>query len=281
MRNSLFKKLLSGPYIFWIVGFTVLPLLVIAYYAFTQNGQFTLANITAITQYAHWKALAISLVLALLCTFVCLLISFPLALVLRNLSLAKGHLARGRNNMIVMLFILPMWINFLLRSYAWQMILSRNGLLNGFLSLLHLPKLHIYNTPWAILLGMIYDFLPFMILPVYNAMIKIDQDVINAAYDLGATKQTTLRKIIFPLSLPGIISGITMVFVPSISEFAIANLLGGGKILLIGNIIEQEFSEGNNWNLGSGLSLILMIFIIISMLFTAKYDKNGEGGTLL
>ena len=170
-----------------------------------------------------------------------------------------------------------MWMNFLLRTLAWQTLLEKNGVINNILSFLHLPTLEIINTPGAIILGMVYNFLPFMVLPIYNVLVKIDQNVINAARDLGANGVQTFFKVIFPLSIPGVISGITMVFVPAMTTFVISTLLGGSKILLIGNVIEQEFTQGNNWHLGSGLSLVLMVFILISMAFVMKYDKDGEG----
>lgn len=178
-----------------------------------------------------------------------------------------------------MIIILPMWMNFLLRTIAWQNILERTGVINVFLKLLNLPSLNIINTPGAIVLGMVYNFLPFMVLPIYNVLIKIDKDVINAARDLGANGMQTFMKIILPLSLPGVISGITMVFVPSLTTFVISNILGGSKIVLIGNVIEQQFRVGN-WHTGSGLSLVLMIFILISMAILSKYDKEGEGSGL-
>ena len=180
---------------------------------------------------------------------------------------------------IVLIFILPMWMNFLLRTMAWQTLLEKNGVINSILSFVHLPALEIINTPWAIILGMVYNFLPFMVLPIYNVLIKIDRDVINAARDLGASSSYTFLKIILPLSIPGIISGITMVFVPALTTFVISDLLGGGKILLIGNVIEQSFKQNSNWHVGSGLSMVLMVFIIASMALVAKYDKEGEGSS--
>ena len=175
------------------------------------------------------------------------------------------------------IFILPMWMNFLLRTLAWQTLLEKNGVINGILGWLHLPAQSLINTPAAIVLGMVYNFLPFMVLPIYNVLSKIDDNIINAAMDLGANSFQRFIRIWFPLSIPGIISGITMVFVPSLTTFVISDLLGGSKILLIGNVIEQEFTRGSNWHLGSGLSLVLMVFILISMAMIAKYDKNGEG----
>ena len=183
----------------------------------------------------------------------------------------------GQGSFIVFVFILPMWMNFLLRTMAWQTLLEKNGVINSILSFFHLPQLSIINTPAAIILGMVYNFLPFMVLPVYNVLAKIDDSIINAARDLGADGVQTLVRILLPLSVPGIISGITMVFVPALTTFVISNLLGGSKILLIGNVIEQEFTKGSNWNLGAGLSIVLMVFILISMTLIAKYDKNGEG----
>ena len=176
------------------------------------------------------------------------------------------------------LIMLPMWMNFLLRTYSWMFLLEKRGLINSFLGLFGIGPFQMINTQGAIVLGMVYNFLPFMVLPLYNVLSKIDKDVIFAARDLGATAAYTFRKIIFPLSMPGIISGITMVFVPSLTTFVISDLLGGSKILLIGNVIDRQFQQGSNWNVGSGLSLVLMVFIFISMLLTGKYDKNGEGG---
>ena len=186
----------------------------------------------------------------------------------------------GKKGFVVFIFILPMWMNFLLRTMAWQVLLEKNGIINGFLAAIGLPQLTIINTAAAVVLGMVYDYLPFMVLPIYNAIVKIDNHLIEAAYDLGAEKRTVLAKIIIPLSVPGIVSGVTMVFVPSLTTFAISNMLGGGKVNLIGNIIEQEFTASSNWNLGSGLSLVMMIFIVISMALIEKFDRNGEGNMI-
>ena len=268
---ALGRALLSGPYLIWMIGFTIIPLALIFCFGITnKNGSLTLANITAIMNPDHWKALWLSLGLSLVSTILCLILAYPLAMILRG----RGSSASG---FIVFIFILPMWMNFLLRTMAWQTLLERNGVINGILAWLHLPKQNLINTPAAIVLGMVYNFLPFMVLPIYNVLAKIDDNTINAAKDLGANTLQTLFFIWLPLSLPGIISGITMVFVPSLTTFVISDLLGGSKILLIGNVIEQEFTKGNNWHLGSGLSLVLMVFILISMAMIAKYDKNGEG----
>jgi spermidine/putrescine transport system permease protein len=269
--NKSKNQILAFPYIIWMFGFTIIPLLMVFYYGLTdRSGAFTLSNILAIASSEHRKALFLSLALSAVSTVLCLLIAYPLALILRNRHIGKG-------SFIVFIFILPMWMNFLLRTLAWQTLLEKNGVINTLLSLLHLPVLNIINTPAAIILGMVYNFLPFMVLPIYNTLAKIDDNVINAARDLGADSFQTLTRILLPLSVPGIISGITMVFVPALTTFVISNLLGGSKILLIGNVIEQEFTKGSNWNLGAGLSMVLMIFILLSMTLIAKYDKNGEG----
>lgn len=265
------KKLLSGPYILWMIGFTLIPLGLIFYYGMTdKTGAFTLANVLSIATAEHAKALWLSLGISFLATCLCLLLAYPLAMILR----AKGV---GASGFIVFIFILPMWMNFLLRTLAWQTLLERSGVINGILSALHLLPQNLINTPGAIILGMVYNFLPFMVLPIYNVLAKIDDNTINAAKDLGANAFQTFWHILLPLSVPGIVSGINMVFVPALTTFVISNLLGGSKILLIGNVIEQEFTKGSNWNLGSGLSLVLMVFILISMALITKYDKNGEG----
>ena len=206
----------------------------------------------------------------MLVTGICLVLSFPLALILRKYS-------SNKNSFIVMIFILPMWMNFMLRTLAWRLILLNNGILNQILTTLGFGKVHLMNTIWAVILGTVYDYLPFMVLPIYNALVKIDNDVISAAQDLGAGQWTILRRIIIPLSIPGVVSGITMVMVPSISEFVIASMLGGGKVYLIGNVIEQAFNSGYaDIHAGSGLSLSLMVLILISMVIYRFFD--GEEG---
>ena len=268
MKN---KRLLAGPYLFWSASFVVIPLLVIVYYAFTSDeGTFTFSNLAQITTPENLKALGMSILLSFLSTAICLILAYPLAMILSQNKVSQ-------TSFIVLIFILPMWMNFLLRTLAWQTLLEKNGVINNILHFLHLPEQSLINTPGAIVLGMVYNFLPFMILPIYNVLAKIDRDVLYAARDLGANNMQTFFKIILPLSVPGVISGITMVFVPSLTTFVISDLLGGSKILLIGNVIEQEFKQGSNWHTGSGLSLVLMIFIIASMALIAKYDKNGEG----
>lgn len=270
----MYRKPFAIPFIVFVIAGTIIPLAVIAFYGLTsRGGDFTFENITAIATPEHAKALWLALLLALISTAICLILAIPLALILRNSKL-------GKKGFMVFIFILPMWMNFLLRTMAWRVLLERGGLINDVLSIFNLPALQIINTPVAIVLGMVYDFLPFMVLPIYNAMLKIDDAVIEAAYDLGASKAKVIGSVILPLSVPGIASGITMVFVPSLTTFAISNMLGGGKVNLIGNIIEQEFTTAGNWHLGSGLSLVMMVFILISMAFLTRLDKDGEGALI-
>lgn len=273
MENNRIKKMFALPYLIWMTGFIIIPLILIAIYGLTdKHGHFTPENVLSMGTPEHVKALWLSVVLSIISTGICLVLAFPLALILRK----KGV---GRGSFVVFIFILPMWMNFLLRTLAWQTLLEKNGVINTLLGSVGLPLLNIINTPVAIVFGMVYNFLPFMVLPIYNVLSKIENHTIEAARDLGANSLQTLMRILIPLSIPGVVSGITMVFVPALTTFVISNILGGSKILLIGNVIEQEFTKGSNWNLGSGLSLVMMVFIFISMAIIAKYDKNGEGNT--
>lgn len=263
------NKKWASPFIIWIIAGTVIPILSIIYYGFTtRDGGFTFRNITAIFEHDHIQALSLSLGLALASTLVCLILAIPMAMILKGSKF-------GKEGFMIFVFILPMWMNFLLRTMAWQVLLERAGVINSILGIFGLPPQEIMNTPGAIILGMVYDFLPFMILPIYNTVSKIDDHLIEAAYDLGANKFTVYMRVILPLTVPGIVSGITMVFIPALTTFVISNMLGGGKVNLIGNIIEQEFTVNSNWYLGSGLSLVMMIFIIASMLLLNKFDKTG------
>lgn len=271
-RNRLAQHLLSAPYVLWCIGFIILPLVMIVYYGLTarDGGGFTLENLKLIWEPTYRSTLILSVQLSVISTLVCLLIAYPLALALRALRLKS-------NGFVILLFMLPMWMNFLLRTIAWQNILEKNGIINTILKALGLPILNIINTPTAIVLGMVYDFLPFMIIPIYNVLSKISDDVLQAASDLGANYIQILFRVIMPLSMPGVISGLTMVFVPSLTTFVISDILGGGKILLIGKVIEQKFKMANDWNAGCGLSLVLMVFIFICMAIVQKYDKDSEG----
>ena len=246
----------------------------ILYYAVTDaNGAFTLSNLAAIADPVHVKSLLLSLKLGLISTVVCLILSYPLAMILNTFHFKH-------QSFVVFIFILPMWMNFMLRILAWRLLLSNNGIVNLILGAVGLNSIKILNTPTAVVFGMVYDFLPFMILPIYNSMARIKQDILDAAKDLGANNFIIFIKIILPLTLSGIISGIIMVFVPALTSFVISDLLGGGKVLLIGNVIEQEFMQGTNWYLGSGLSVVLMIFVIASMAVMNIFDKDGGGNAV-
>ena len=275
MNNAqLKKKLLGTPYFLWSLIFNLITLGMVFYYGLTdRSGAFTLNNIISITTAEHAKALWLALLLSLIATVLCLLLAYPLAMILCNMGV-------NQHSFIVLIFILPMWMNFLLRTMAWQTLLEKTGVINSILNFLHLPALRIINTPYAIVLGMVYNFLPFMVLPIYNALSKIDRSIIHAAKDLGANNIQVFFKITLPLSVPGIISGITMVFIPALTTFVISKLLGGSKVLLIGNVIEEEFTQASNWHLGSGLSIVLMLFIIVNMVLSAIFDKDGEGSFL-
>ena len=278
-KNKL--ALFSAPYVLWMAVFVVIPILMIVVYAFSSSGGgFTLENFARIGDYM--VVFTRSFKLAFIATAICLLLGYPVSCFLAREGPRFQRVA-------MMLIMLPMWMNFLLRTYAWMSLLENTGLLNRFFEAIglfdlingifgtNLEYFKMINTQGAVVLGMVYNFLPFMILPIYSVIVKLDHRLIEAARDLGADSATVFRRVTLPLSLPGVLSGITMVFVPSLTTFVISDLLGGSKILLIGNVIEQEFTRGSNWHLGSGLSLVLMVFILISMAMIAKYDKNGEG----
>lgn len=268
INSAVIRNLFAAPFLIWAVLFIFCPVVAIAWYGLTDaQGAMTLANISLMTHWEYLKALELSIVLALISTVICLIVAYPLCLILTEKK-------RGKGSLLFLLFILPMWMNSLLTTMAWQTILEKNGILNQFLRLLSLPDVSLINTPAAIVIGMIYNFLPYMVLPLYVALSKINGNVIAAARDLGASSWQTFTKVILPLSLPGAISGITMVFIPSLTTFFISGLLGGNKILLIGNIVEQEFTMAYDWHLGSGLSLVLMVFIVINMAVTAYFDRS-------
>ena len=264
------RQLLASPYLLWMIGFTIIPLIVIVKKAFTgPDGNFTFDNIIAIGDSINLKSFIFSLEIALGCTIICILLAYPLVMALRRIGMSRGSFT-------LFFLILPMWMNFILRILAWQMILSPNGILNYILTSIHLPATNIANTPAAIMIGVVYDYFPYMMLPIFTAVSEIDEGIIESAKDLGANGFTTFRKVILPLSMPGLKSGITMVFVPSMTSFVIADLLGGGKLQLIGNIIEQEFTRNSDWGLGSGLSVSLMVFVLLSMALTSGKIRFGK-----
>lgn len=262
-------RFLALPFTLWAMFFIVLPLFFVLGTGLTNEaGDVTLANLLTVLQSEYLRALGLSVELALISTFICLLLAYPLCLILKAKRDKRGLL-------VFLLFLLPLWMNSLLTTMAWQTILEKHGLINMFLSYLGLPAVHLINTPAAIIIGMVYNFLPYMVLPLYVSLSRIDESIVEAARDLGANFWQTLRHVLLPLSLPGIVSGCTMVFIPALTTFVISALLGGNKVLLVGNIIEQEFTAAYDWQLGSALSMVLMVFIILNILLEAFTD-NGE-----
>jgi len=263
------QRFLALPFGLWAVLFIVLPLFFVLWNGLKDvDGGFTLVHLQTVLQWEYLKALGLSVELALISTFICLVLAYPLCLILRERKASRGLL-------VFLLFLLPLWMNSLLTTMAWQTILEKHGLINMFLQSLGLPEVHIINTPLAIIIGMVYNFLPYMVLPLYVAINRIDNSIIEAARDLGANPYQTFRRVLLPLSMPGIVSGSTMVFIPALTTFVISALLGGNKVLLVGNIIEQEFTAAYDWQLGSALSMVLMVFIILNILLEAFTD-NGE-----
>lgn len=274
------KSFLAYPYVIWSAMFIIIPLILVIFFSFSVevDGKyvFSLANYKELMDPIYFKVFFRSITLAGIATLVCLIVGYPVAYIISKAPISK----RGT---LILLFILPMWMNFLLRTYAWVAILGKNGLLNSFLGLFGVDPVSILYTNFAILLGMVYNFLPFMVLPIFTSLSKMDNDLVNAAHDLGANKFQVFTKVIFPLSLPGVISGITMVFMPAVTTFAISRLLGGGKFMLIGDLIEQQFTVVGDWNFGSAVSIFMMIIILISMAIMAKFEDESdkEGGGLL
>ena len=280
MKRKQSESRLATPYAIWSVLFIVIPLILIVFFSFTKqvDGRyvFTLDNFDKFFNVMYFKVVRRSLVLAFISTVLCLIVGYPTAYII---SKAKP----SRRATLLLLCILPMWMNFLLRTYAWSAILGKNGFINTLLGMVGLGPINILYTDAAVLLGMVYNFLPFMILPIHTILSKMDQDLINAAKDLGANNFQVFTKVIFPLSLPGVISGITMVFMPAVSTFVISKLLGGGQFYLIGNLIEQEFMSVGDWHFGSAISIFMMIILLISMAIMNKYSSGNdkEGGGLL
>jgi spermidine/putrescine transport system permease protein len=269
------RKWYSVPYLVWLVIFSVVPLLFVGYFAFTtRSGDWTLANIQKIMQPRYMAVVGESLITALECTLLCLLVGYPTAYFLSSREFSSKQV-------LVVLIMVPMWMNFLLRTYAMMSLLETNGVINSMLEMLHLPKMQLIGTKGAVILGMVYNYLPFMILPIYTVLKKLDDGVLEAASDLGANAWQTFFRVTLPLSVPGVISGITMVFLPSITTFAISVMLGSGKVYLAGDMIEDLFINMGNKNVGSALSLVLMILILISIGLMRKADPDGEGGTLM
>lgn len=270
---SLLQKYAAAPHIAWAILFIIVPLIFIAYYAFTDEGSFTINNISQFFTKEYliifWK----SVKLAVIATAICLLMGYPIAYFMTT---CKPHTQR----ILMMLIMLPMWMNFLIRTYALMTILQDTGILNTLLGKLGLGPIHILGTETAVVIGMVYDYLPYMILPIYSVMAKMDHRLIEAAQDLGCNGFAVLRKVIFPLSISGVISGITMVFVPSISTFYISQKLGGVDTLLIGDVIEQHYTAAN-YNMTASLSFVLMVILILGLAIVNHYTDSDEGGGMI
>lgn len=271
-------KWASYSYILWMTIFIVLPLTLILIFSLSTGEEggignigFTLENFKRFLDPRYIDVLWISISLALKATAITLLLGYPMAMII------AGEKPSKRNTMIL-LFVIPMWMNFLLRTYAWLSLLGKNGFINYIITKLGFAPLNLIYNDRAVLLGMVYNFLPFMVLPIYSVLIKIDRNLIEAAEDLGANKLKVFSKVIFPLSVPGIITGITMVFMPAVSTFVISRLLGGGQYMLIGNLVEQQFLWVGDWHFGSAISIIMMVFILLTMAITAKFDREKEEG---
>ena len=273
-KKTFGNKLVASPYIVWSAIFIVVPLVIMLYFALTDSsGNFTLANLSGLGEYK--KAFAISILYAAIATAITLLLAYPMAYFMSRLKISSQR-------MIFMIVMIPMWMNFLIRTYSWITILANTGLINTFLKNIGLRPLKLINTPGAVILGMVYDFIPYMILPIYSVMSKIDNSLLEASEDLGSNGFNKFKRVIFPLSRPGVISGITMVFVPSVSTFYISQKLGGNKTMLIGDTIEYFFNLGPDYyNIASAISLVLMVMILICLFIMNRFSDGEEGGVLM
>ena len=290
MKNKL--SWLAGPYVLWMALVVIVPILLVVVYAFTTSGEtaadiggFTLDNFSRMGTYT--VIFARSFQLALVATLVCLLIGYPLAYVMAK----EGP---GFQRVAMVIIMLPMWVNFLLRTYAWMAILENNGILNNFFEAIGLFSLinsifgtdisffPMIRTQGAVVLGMVYNYLPFMVLPIYSVIIKLDHSLVEAARDLGASSAGVFRRVTLPLSLPGVLSGVTMVFVPSVSTFAISRMMGGNNQMLLGNLIEQQFLGGAyNPHLGSAIALVMMIIVVACMWIMNRFGEGEEQAVVL
>ncbi len=270
--NSLGQRLLGAPYVVWAALFILIPMVIVIYYAFTDaNGAFTFANVAKLKEYKEvfWLSIEYSFI----ATVICLLVAYPFAYLM-------SRKRESTQRIMMMLVMLPMWMNLLIRTYSWMNILEKNGLINNFLAIFGIEPLKMIGTPGAVIFGMIYNYIPYMILPIYTVMAKIDVSVLEAAEDLGSNGFSKLRRIILPMSMPGVVSGFTMVFVPSVSTFYISQKLGG-KIMLIGDAIEKQIQSLYNYNLGAALSLVLMVMILISMALMKKFAGDANDGLIM
>ncbi len=270
MRNDITKKIVDKPYFLWAIIFIIAPLIMVLYYALTdKTGAFTLNNFSQIGDY--FSTILLSIQYGLVATLICLLLGYPFAYFMSK------HTKNTQRTMML-LVMLPMWMNFLIRTYSLMTILGDTGVINTVLTALNIRNVHMINTGGAVILGMVYNFLPYMILPIYSVLSKMDNSLIEAAQDLGSNKIQILKRVIIPTSLSGVLSGVTMVFVPCVSTFYITQKLGGGQIVLIGDIIETQFQSANNYNLGASLSFVLMILIFICLGIVNYFDDGTEDG---
>lgn len=293
-------KRLAYPYILWIVVFTVTPLLLVAFYAFTAydasgnlfvtfdgfvrifEGDKIVLSVFGLDSLnfmvpANVNIFFRSLETAIISTVLSLIIGYPVAVVLANRSKKR----RGKSDFLLSLFVMPMWMNALLRTYAWLAILEPKGLLNTAFAFFGLPEQALIYNQFGVGLGMIYNYLPFMVLPIYSVLSKINNNVLEAAEDLGANRVQTFMKVVFPLSLPGIVSGVNMVFLPSMTTFLIPDLLGGGRYFLIGNVIERKYMISRDWTTASAISILLLVFVLLSLRVLRNYEAKNEGGNIL
>ena len=269
-KSSLSQKMLDKPYLLWSVLFIIVPLVMVVFYAFTdKTGAFTFSNIAQIKNY--FPTILLSVLYGLAATVICVIIGYPFAY-----ALSKHSVNTQRT--MVLLVMLPMWMNFLIRTYSLMTILGDSGVVNNLLNALGLKSVHMINTGGAVIFGMVYNFLPYMIFPIYTVLSKLDNSLVEAAHDLGSGRITTFRRVILPLSLPGLLSGITMVFVPCVSTFYITQKLGGGQIVLIGDVIETQFQSANNYHLGAALSFVLMILIFVCLGVMNYFDDGTQDG---
>lgn len=272
-------KKFSVPYFLWLVVFVVLPIILVTMMAFTTGDmvefstfEFSMENFRRFFDTTYMQILSNSVILAFISTVLCFLIGYPCAYIITKQR-------PKTKNLLILLFVIPMWMNFLLRTYAWLTLLGNNGIINQALGLIGLGPVNIIYNNSAVLLGMVYNFIPFIVLPIYTVLEKLDKSLIEAAKDLGANDRNVFTRVVFPLSLPGVFSGIIMVFIPAVSTFVISSLLGGNKSMLIGNVIEQQFRFTGDWHFGAAISFVLMVLMLIAMVATSKFSSDKEGNT--
>ncbi len=269
---------LSFPYVIWMIIFTLIPLALVLFYSVVifENGAmvFSIDNFKRVMEPIYLTVFLRSLKIAVISTVICLILGYPMAMILAGKNLSNKSL-------LVVLFVIPMWMNFLARTYAWMTLLEKNGLIATAFELIGIKLPALLYTENTVILGMVYNFLPFMVLPIYTVLVKIDKAILEAAEDLGAPPIKVFSRVIFPLSLPGVSSGVIMVFMPALTTFVISRLLGGAHFTLIGNLIEQQFLTTRDWGFGSALSVVLMLMIVLTMGFALRYEKENEGEGLM